>query len=529
MGIRGKLVWLYLITFGAMAGLASWLLLSFLHANFNELEEKQSEKSITQLMRNFDAELSHLASLNADWAHWDALYFFAQNADPQFARDELSATALQSAQLNLMAVFNADAGLVTQQAYDLQADVSIPTDRYAPAIGSLQAVLKQAPRSSNCGLFNLNSDTLMLCWQPITRGDLGGDSVGSVLMGRLLDARVLGRMRTQSAIDFEIRPLTGQGSILPEQTFSSFTALKSPLKRPDTQTLTVQLSGLTGEPALEAVMHYSRDSSQNAEQVIRWVMSTLGLIVLLSAGTLILGVNQLLVRRINALSSDLNQISASNQWARRVVEFSGKDELCSLSRNTNQLLSVIESQVHSLEALTLTDPLTKIANRRAFDQRLAMEMDASARSGLPLALLALDVDCFKAYNDNYGHPAGDSALQAVAEVMQLSASRPSDLAARLGGEKFAILLPNTGLAGAEALAKRLCATLSERNIAHAFSTAADHLTVSVGVTVAGDESIYSLVARADHAVYQSKSNGRNRVTAVPPPSEQSLYEITLSD
>ena len=190
-------------------------------------------------------------------------------------------------------------------------------------------------------MFNLNSDTLMLCWQPITRGDLGGDSVGSVLMGRLLDARVLGRMRTQSAIDFEIRPLTGQGSILPEQTFSSFTALKSPLKRPDTQTLTVQLSGLTGEPALEAVMHYSRDSSQNAEQVIRWVMSTLGLIVLLSAGTLILGVNQLLVRRINALSSDLNQISASNQWARRVVEFSGKDELCSLSRNTNQLLSVI--------------------------------------------------------------------------------------------------------------------------------------------------------------------------------------------
>jgi diguanylate cyclase (GGDEF)-like protein len=512
-----------------MAGMASWLLLSFLHANFNELEEKQSEKSITQLMRNFDAELSHLASLNSDWAHWDALYFFAQSADPQFAQDELTATSLQSAQVNLMAVFNAGAELLIQQAYDLQADVAVPTDRYAPAIGSMQAVLKQAPQSSNCGLFNLNSDTLMLCWQPITRGDLSGEYVGSVLMGRLLDARVLERMRTQSAIDFQIEPLTSQGSIHPEQTFTSFTELHSKLNRPDNETVTVMLSGLTGEPALQVLMHYSRDISRNAEQVIRWVMSTLMLIVILSAVTLILGVNRLLVWRINALSSDLNHISANNEWAKRVIQFPGNDELSSLSRDTNQLLSVIETQVHSLEALTLTDPLTKIANRRAFDQRLTMEMDISARSGAPLALLALDVDFFKLYNDNYGHPAGDSALQVVAEVMQLSASRPSDLAARLGGEEFAILLPNTGLAGAEALAKRLCATLSQRNITHAFSAVADHLTVSVGVTIAGNESTYSLVARADNAVYQSKSNGRNRVTALPPPSEQSLYEITLSD
>ena len=277
------------------------------------------------------------------------------------------------------------------------------------------------------------------------------------------------------------------------------------------------------------IVHYTRDISRNAQQIIGWVMSTLGLIVILSAGTLILVVNRLLVRRIKALSSDLNQISASNQWSRRVIEFSGKDELCSLSRDTNQLLDVIESQVKSLEALTLTDPLTQIANRRAFDQRLSMEMDISARSGLPLALLALDVDCFKAYNDNYGHPAGDSALQTVAEVMRLSASRPSDLVARLGGEEFAILLPNTGLAGAEALAKRLCSTLAQRHIVHAYSAVADHLTASVGITVAGDESTYSLVARADQAVYQSKSLGRNRITVLSPPSEQSLYELTLSE
>lgn len=89
MGIRAKLFWLYLITFGLMASIASWLLLSFLQANFNAIEQRQTELMMAQLLRNFATEISHLNDLNTDWGNWDGLYFFAKNGTANFDKEEL--------------------------------------------------------------------------------------------------------------------------------------------------------------------------------------------------------------------------------------------------------------------------------------------------------------------------------------------------------------------------------------------------------------------------------------------------------
>src|SRR5678809_1408269 len=107
-----------------------------------------------------------------------------------------------------------------------------------------------------------------------------------------------------------------------------------------------------------------------------------------------------------------------------------------------------------LSVMSQTDALTGLANRRAFDQRLAEEVSRAARHGVPVSLLIVDIDHFKAYNDHYGHPAGDACLRRVASVLRECAGRPSDLVARVGGEEFAVLLPHQGSADAMRVAGR---------------------------------------------------------------------------
>ncbi len=177
-----------------------------------------------------------------------------------------------------------------------------------------------------------------------------------------------------------------------------------------------------------------------------------------------------------------------------------------------------------LRRLSLIDPLTAIANRRAFEDALDREWRRMLRHRVPLSLLMVDVDYFKRYNDAYGHVAGDQCLRAVASVLASIAQRAGDVAARYGGEEFAILLPDTDAAEARLLAQRLCDAVRALAIPHEQSAVAPHATVSIGVAsvpMRADggaprenplwAAARTLVETADHALYAAKSAGRNRV------------------
>ena len=137
-----------------------------------------------------------------------------------------------------------------------------------------------------------------------------------------------------------------------------------------------------------------------------------------------------------------------------------------------------------LQQLLSTDAMTGIANRRRFDAALAREWRRCHRNGVPLSLLMIDVDHFKAYNDHCGHPQGDACLRQVAQVLVEAVGRPGDLAARYGGEEFVCLLPEISTAGALAVANRLMAALRHANIAHPNSAVGPRLTISIGVATA---------------------------------------------
>lgn len=183
-----------------------------------------------------------------------------------------------------------------------------------------------------------------------------------------------------------------------------------------------------------------------------------------------------------------------------------------LRKLQDQHRGALQAASERLRHLSVRDPLTCLYNRRHFDGDLTAACQAAAASGEPLALLMLDVDHFKRYNDAYGHPAGDACLVRVAHVLARVAEAHGGTAARLGGEEFALVLHGRHGPGARAVAQALCEAVRAEAIEHGASATGPHVTVSVGVALAmGGAQPQALLSTADRALYQAKDEGRDRI------------------
>ena len=190
-----------------------------------------------------------------------------------------------------------------------------------------------------------------------------------------------------------------------------------------------------------------------------------------------------------------------------------------LFRDTEKLRRELFSSIEveqALEYLVRLDSLTGIPNRRLFEEELGKEWARATREHAPLSLIMADIDHFKEYNDHYGHPAGDLCLVEVAQAMHHALSRPGDVVARIGGEEFAFLLPQTDLNGAIAVAEQIREHVLALNLPHEASPVAGHVTLSFGVSsseLAFVSSPAGLIRTSDIALYEAKRCGRNRIVA----------------
>lgn len=182
-----------------------------------------------------------------------------------------------------------------------------------------------------------------------------------------------------------------------------------------------------------------------------------------------------------------------------------------------ELIRRLETEKNNAQQSAITDGLTGIPNRRYFDETLDKELFRLKRTGSPLALIMIDIDHFKKYNDRYGHVAGDECLKLVAEAIRSNIGRAPDFAARYGGEEFAVVMPDTDIKGAAFVAERLRHSVEDLLIQHEDSDTAPHVTISLGVASVYPETTGSpgiLIKLADEALYEAKNSGRNRaVTA----------------
>ncbi len=199
------------------------------------------------------------------------------------------------------------------------------------------------------------------------------------------------------------------------------------------------------------------------------------------------------------------------------------------SRVSNYL--ALKRKTDELMRLSMEDGLTGVANRRAFDHVVEQEYTRASRTGESLALLICDVDHFKAYNDSYGHVAGDACLREIAAILRARARRAGNVVARYGGEEFAVIMPRCSLAEAQAISTSILEGVRENQIAHAGSHTASCVTVSIGVNVivpsersAADRQpagapdgrtprtdVLTFIQLADDALYRAKQAGRNRM------------------
>ncbi|GAA0236704.1 diguanylate cyclase [Cryptosporangium japonicum] len=237
---------------------------------------------------------------------------------------------------------------------------------------------------------------------------------------------------------------------------------------------------------------------------------------LLVVPVLHLGAEQALLVLVNTLASgafttdrlDLVQLVAGQL----AVSFANARLYTTLERRIAERTAELAEANHRLEQLSVTDPLTGLANRRRFVHALDTEWDRGLRSKTSFALAILDVDHFKQYNDRYGHPAGDDCLRAIAAALD-EGVRATDLVARYGGEEFAVVMPDSDLAGALVVAERVRAAVEKLAMTHAGSPLGV-VTVSVGVAAVvphADAEVGQLLADADAQLYRAKQNGRNQV------------------
>lgn len=168
---------------------------------------------------------------------------------------------------------------------------------------------------------------------------------------------------------------------------------------------------------------------------------------------------------------------------------------------------------NTLQALSLTDGLTGIANRRRFDEQVKLAWSHAMRDSQPVALAIIDIDWFKAYNDHYGHQAGDDCLRQVSKILEANLNRPNDFLARYGGEEFVFISASTDAEQATLIAQKICQAFKTAQLPHAASSFG-YVTVSIGLvamTPHGYDSAASIIKAADKALYLAKAQGRNQV------------------
>ncbi|MEP1383419.1 MAG: GGDEF domain-containing protein [Paraglaciecola sp.] len=194
------------------------------------------------------------------------------------------------------------------------------------------------------------------------------------------------------------------------------------------------------------------------------------------------------------------------------VIINGNDEITDLAETFEAFTKTIEQQKQELKHMSMSDSLTGIANRRAMDLRLQHDIELSVRQKSSVALLLMDIDFFKLYNDNYGHAAGDECLKLVANILTGVMKRKGDFVARYGGEEFVCVLPGTNADNARDLSTDIINKLAQADIPHEYSDVAKHITFSIGIAISNAEQVLmpeTIIKQADKALYSAKNSGKN--------------------
>jgi diguanylate cyclase (GGDEF)-like protein len=521
LGLASRIVASFILVFGLMGSVGLYLMKRSLLPTFETIERKAAYDAAKRVLSGIDEQLVSLSVLNHDWAYWDEMYEHLLKPNQKFQVSNIGPAAIAASNLNAVLLVNASGAVVGFGGRAL-SNGRIPQmrDLLSSLLGRWQGADPHVP-TTKCGLSWMLERPVSICWTGVVHSDGTHTPSGTVAMMRELDPEDLKNIAANAGIDFRMSA--------PKEPKPAFFGTETPLQIPGFQYLPAHdlqlsshdtvidmqslLSGVDGRSVAQVDMQIERQWMVKAEKLLSDMMLQWAMVAFVSGVVLISVIQRWLVRPVARLRTDLASLGESKRWD-SVLKYDRPDEIGELTKGINSLLLVLHEQVRKLESMSRTDSLTGIANRRKLDERLPLEMSRLARHADPLSLLLIDVDHFKKYNDLYGHPEGDVALKKVASVLA-ACSRQQDLAARFGGEEFAILLPNTDEAGALAVAEKIMLEMSKLEIPHAQSPTSPRLSVSVGGTTwskVQPGGAGALISQADKALYVAKRDGRMRAS-----------------
>lgn len=519
MGLRIKVVLWVLVLYLLSGGVSLWFLRSQVESSYLELESKVALDDFSRVLRSLDDEFLLLDRVLLEWSLWEDLYQHQRQPDRQFAQRNLTPESVATSGLSWLAVYRPDGAVAVNLTSPADAQLLLPGS-LSPAVQTSlsRGQLARKAGSRPCGIVRSDDELLMLCqrWLLGNEARPSSRAAGFVAVTDRLGNRVVADVAERSGLLLSIRPIDPTERLTGEAVAAELNSLTGPGPlRIETEShrlnLRWPLRDINGVPVAVLEASWPRqimERSQALMERVSWLV--LGLASALALGIMLV-IDRAVVVRLARLGRELDDIQLRRDWVRKVT-VSGSDEITRMARGANHFLGVIASQVQALEQLSQTDALTELANRRCFTERLDQALRSRQRTGEPLCLLLLDVDFFKAFNDRYGHQEGDFALKALSECLAQVARRPGDLAARLGGEEFALLLEQTDLDGARHCAAEVQAALRARGIPHE-ACSGGLLTVSMGLAMAqAGDTADSLYLRADTALYRAKASGRDRLS-----------------
>ena len=501
-------------------------------------------EDLTRVTNSFEREIETLDQLAHDWASWNELYAFMDSGDKTFVDSNLHVTTFLNNHLSLVAVLDKNQRPVWSYLFDKAANRLEPFDlQRAANLASDHPIFRMDAKRVGAqggvkGIILVGEREFLVSSRPILTTDEGGPARGILLFGREMDEEFNRRMAKLCMVDFAIRreteqaPLSGWEEAIEEKGV----LYRYDLSPADFVRIERAYSDLDGRPSLRIKARIQKFDIARGGSPLTFpiLMGFLAFAVVASLTIFVL--SRTVLGPLRILTRHADRINESGDFTLR-LESRRDDELGRLAHTFDRLMAHIEKNTSELtaanaelERLSYLDGLTRISNRRLFDGRLETEWKRlTRRDESSLALIMIDIDFFKSYNDRYGHLAGDDCLRQVSAAIAQQVKRTSDVVARYGGEEFGLLLPATNIAGARELAERIRLAVENLHLKAAREDVSVYVTISLGVTVAKthEERLdqTALIARADAALYESKHNGRNRSTFLPfLPQAQKLDE-----
>jgi diguanylate cyclase (GGDEF)-like protein len=490
---------------------------------FEAIERDDARRNLERALSALDAEVTHLDVLAHDYAAWDDTVAFLDGKAPAYEAANLGEDTFSNNRVDVAQIVAADGRVVWQMARDPEtATVSLPrglpVDRYPPGHPFIAHGESRAPivDRSVRGAVLLGAVPYLIASRPVVRSDNSGPIVGTLLFGRRLSAEFVERLAEQTRMELHVLRIDEPAARASVRRLQRDANHGEPIRIDVVSKGRVRVTslyrGIDGNAVLLVATQLPRAITIHGESTLWSALLWTLLSGLATLALVMFGLRRAVLRPVAKLRRHTRDVERTGDLSLRLL-LPGTDEVAELAHAFDGMLISLAAARAELEREARVDGLTGVANRRSFDEALDLEWRRMGRAGQPLAVIMGDIDFFKAFNDTYGHPAGDECLRLIGGVLQSQARRAGDLVARYGGEEFVILLPDTSSEGALCVANGIGAALVAAAIPHAGSAVAPVVTLSMGVASlqadpGGPPAV--LVQRADAALYAAKRAGRNR-------------------